>query len=206
MSDTSFDNANSGRDQLHLIVALILAALLFLLPFLFGIGPNSWKSCGASLPKASPSVAAPVAPAQVDSAPAPTAPVAEITPPAPEPASQIAATPQPAAPAGEPPPAARVYFGLDRYALPGNVETALAEMVAYLKRHPEAKAELKGFHDRRGRIDHNRSLAANRARSVSDYLIAAGIAEDRLVVAQPVETTGTGSHAEARRVEVSVIR
>jgi outer membrane protein OmpA-like peptidoglycan-associated protein len=210
MSDTALDNdVNAGRDRLHLIVALILAALLLLLPFLFKIGPNSWKSCAVSTPVAAaapaPSAASPAEPVRVEPAPAASQPAVETSPAAaPEPAT--VAEPAPVAAVEAPPPAARVYFGLDRYSLPGDVEGTLAAVVDYLKRHPGAKVELKGFHDRRGRADHNRMLASNRATSVSDYLIASGIAGDRVVVAQPVETTGTGPHAEARRVEVSVIR
>lgn len=203
MSDTAIDSdINAGRDRLHLIVALILAALLLLLPFLFRIGPNSWKSCAVSAPAVA---AAPAATVPVESAPAAQDP-AVAAPPIAEPAPAPVVAPPPVTAVEEPPPAARVYFGLDRYSLPGDVESALADVVGYLKRHPEAKAELKGFHDRRGRADHNRMLASNRATSVSDYLIASGIAADRVVVAQPVETTGSGPHQEARRVEVSIIR
>lgn len=201
MSETTVNSdINSVRDRLHLIVALLLAALLLLLPLLFKIGPNSWKTCGVAATATAPVIApkpelpAAAAPADSASAAALLAPAAELPAPAPAVATEA------------PPPAARVYFGLDRYALPGDIETTLADVLAYLKRNPAAKAELKGFHDRRGKADHNRELASRRATSVSDYLIAAGVAADRVVIAQPVETTGSGPHTEARRVEVSVLR
>lgn len=214
MSDTTYNTSvNAGRDTVHLIVALILAALLFLLPFLFKIGPNSWKTCAAgataSAAAPTPAGAASVAPSAIKPAPAAAGPVAEAPAVvAPEPAAETPAPAEPATAAvvDEPPPAARVYFALDRYALPGSVEATLADVVGYLKRHPEAKAEIKGFHDRRGKADHNRMLASNRATSVSDYMIAAGIAADRVVISEPAETIGSGPHREARRVEVSVIR
>lgn len=206
MNETTFNgDIHAGRDRLHLIVALLLAALLLLLPLLFKIGPNSWKTCAAAAaPAAATAQAAPaIAPAPIPTIAAPSelahsqsAPAAEL--PGPTPTSAITAE--------DPPPAARVYFGPDRHALPGDIATTLDSIIAYLKRNPAAKAELKGFHDRRGKADHNRELTYRRATSVSDYLIAAGVAADRVLIAQPVESTGSGAHAEARRVEVHILR
>lgn len=182
-------DANSSRDRLHFIVAVILTALLLLSPLLFGIGPNSWKNCVLARPFAA----------------APTTEISSIG--SPDSARGRAETAQAIAISEEQPPRqARVYFALDRRALPGDIGTTLADMIAYLKRHPRAKAELRGFYGRRGDADRNRTLASERAISVSDYLIAASIGADRVMISAPAETTGSGSKAEAPRVEVAIAR
>lgn len=176
-------NTDSLRsyNRLHWIIGLILLALLFLLPWTLGIGPNSWRECVPA-----PKVAA--------------APAVVPTPaPAPEP------TPAPPPPAPDPIPSAKVYFALDRVNLPADVDATLAEVVAYLKSHESAKALISGFHDPQGKsVKHNQDLALNRARGVRGALEKAGIVRDRLMMNKPQETTGTGSNEEARRVEVTI--
>jgi outer membrane protein OmpA-like peptidoglycan-associated protein len=63
---------------------------------------------------------------------------------------------------------------------------------------------LSNFHDPTGNLEHNLELAKNRALAVRDFLVRQGIAQPRIDLAKPVETTGSGSLDEARRVEVSV--
>src|SRR3989344_473449 len=47
-------------------------------------------------------------------------------------------------------------------------------------------------------------LAKQRAFAVRDALKALGVAEDKIELKKPEETTATGSNAEARRVEVAL--
>jgi len=47
-------------------------------------------------------------------------------------------------------------------------------------------------------------LAKQRALVVRDQLKTAGIAEDKIELAKPQLTQGSGDNAEARRVEVSI--
>lgn len=170
----------------HAILSLLLLALLFVLPWVFNIGPNSWKTDCAPKP-----VAAAPAPAPVVAAPA--AVVAPPPPPAPAPALP------------PPPPAAKVYFGSDKFAMPATAAATLAPVVDYLKANASAKALISGFHDPRGDKAYNEELAKNRARAVRTDLEKAGIAKERIEMAKPAETTGTGNLPEARRVEVSVV-
>ena len=165
----------------HLILAAILLLLLFLLPAFFGIGPGSWRQCGAPAVTAAPAAA-----------PAPT--------PAPAP---VAAAPQAAA-AVHAPPAAKIYFASAATELPADSAAKLADIVAYLKANPKAVAVLSGYHDPRGSKETNEQLALNRARAVRASLEAAGIAKERIDMAKPQVTTGSGPDEEARRVEVSV--
>ncbi len=99
---------------------------------------------------------------------------------------------------------ANIYFELDRSDLPADAAAALAPLVAYLKLNPGAMAVVSGYHDPTGNLEHNLELAKNRAFAVRDFLVRQGIAQPRIDLAKPVETTGDGSLEEARRVEVSV--
>lgn len=101
-------------------------------------------------------------------------------------------------------PSAVLYFELDETTVPSNAEAELADVVAYLKAHPEAKAYVRGYHDPTGDQAHNEELAKERAKAVRTELMKAGIGTDGIVLDKPMVTTGTGTLAEARRVEVTV--
>lgn len=184
----------------HLILGLILLLLLFLLPRLFGIGPNTWRQCAAGA--AAPVAAAPA----VEAAPAAPAPAPAPAPvPAPAPMAAAAPVTAPAAAAvPAAPPAVKLYFRTASFTVPNDAAAKLAPVVDYLKANPSAVAVISGFHDPRGRKATNEELAHNRARSVRGVLESAGIAKERFDMAKPQETTGNGNDAEARRVEVSV--
>ncbi|WP_298213204.1 OmpA family protein [Acidovorax sp.] len=64
------------------------------------------------------------------------------------------------------------------------------------------KAVVSGFHDATGDAALNVELAKQRALAVREALKALGVAEDRIELKKPEETTASGSSAEARRVEV----
>jgi outer membrane protein OmpA-like peptidoglycan-associated protein len=117
--------------------------------------------------------------------------------------AQIAGLATAIEPAG-PVPAANLYFEVDRFDLPADAATTLAALVAFLKSNPAAVAVVSGYHDPTGNLEHNLELAKNRALAVRDFLVRQGIAQPRIDLAKPIETTGDGSLEEARRVEVSV--
>ena len=50
----------------------------------------------------------------------------------------------------------------------------------WLKDHPQAKVEIEGHCDERGTVEYNLALGAKRARAAKDYLVALGVAADRL--------------------------
>jgi len=106
-------------------------------------------------------------------------------------------------PAGPVAPAS-LYFEVDRFDLPADAAATLSALVAFLKSNPTAVAVVSGFHDPTGNVEHNLELAKNRALAVRDFLVRQGVAQPRIDLAKPVETTGSGSLDEARRVEVSV--
>ena len=115
----------------------------------------------------------------------------------------VQAAPAPAA-AGPKPPAVKVYFETAKTDVDAKDRDVVGAIIAYLKANPSAKGVISGFHDPRGDKAMNEALSKNRAKSVRELLRAAGIDEARIVMQKPVETTGSGDLAEARRVELSV--
>jgi len=80
----------------------------------------------------------------------------------------------------------------------------VSELVAYLKANPSSMAVVSGFHDPTGDAAKNAELAKNRAEAVRNALEGAGVDASRIDLHKPDETTGGGSHEDARRVEVTV--
>lgn len=106
------------------------------------------------------------------------------------------------APAGL--PLAKLYFEIGKTELAQTAGEHLNAVIAHLKSHESAKAVISGYHDPTGDKAQNEELAKNRAKAVRETLKAAGIVEERIVMQKPIETTGSGDLAEARRVEVSI--
>ena len=102
-------------------------------------------------------------------------------------------------------PALKVYFDTGKAAVAaGFTETAKA-LVDHLKANATSKAVVSGFNDPTGNAAANAELSKNRAKGVAAALKAAGIAEDRVLLEKPPDTTGSAlSNSEARRVEVTV--
>jgi outer membrane protein OmpA-like peptidoglycan-associated protein len=63
---------------------------------------------------------------------------------------------------------------------------------------------VSGFHDSTGDAALNAELAKQRAFAVRDALLGLGVAQDKIELLKPENTSGSGSNAQARRVEVAV--
>ena len=143
---------------------------------------------------------------KADTKPAPAA----MTPPA-----KIAVAPAApvAAPAAAPAAAVAVmtievvklYFDSGKADLPGDAAGKLAPLAAKAKADG-SKVKVSGYHDATGSLEQNQELAKKRAFAVRDQLKTAGIAEDKIELAKPELTQGTGNEAEARRVEIILIK
>jgi len=96
----------------------------------------------------------------------------------------------------------KFYFATGKADLATGALEALAEAIQAAK--GGKKLVLSGFHDATGSAAANAELAKQRALAVRDALVGAGVAEAALELKKPEETTGTGSAAEARRVEVTI--
>ncbi|HEX7785318.1 MAG TPA: peptidoglycan-associated lipoprotein Pal [Methylomirabilota bacterium] len=130
---------------------------------------------------APPPAAPPPAPTP---APAPTPP-----PPAPAPPPVAAAPPAPA-PTPPPPPKEyqpndalkRIHFAFDKAVIRPADAKILDASAAWLKANPNQLVLIEGHCDERGTNEYNLALGDRRAKAASNYLVAQGIAADRITV------------------------
>ncbi|MBR5744350.1 MAG: OmpA family protein, partial [Muribaculaceae bacterium] len=73
-----------------------------------------------------------------------------------------------------------IYYDFDKATLRPESKAALDSLVNILKENPNITIEMASHTDRWGTDAYNLDLSHRRAKSVVDYLIAAGITEDRL--------------------------
>ncbi len=73
-----------------------------------------------------------------------------------------------------------IFYDFDKATLRPESKTALDEMAQMLRDNPNVTIEMGAHTDRWGTDAYNIALSERRAKSVIDYLIAAGIAADRL--------------------------
>jgi cytochrome c5 len=98
---------------------------------------------------------------------------------------------------------AKVYFDQGKAALTAEGKKAIADAAAALKGDKDG-VDITGYTDKTGNLAKNLELAKDRAKAVRDALVAGGVAQDRINMKPPVETTGTGTDREARRVEIAL--
>jgi outer membrane protein OmpA-like peptidoglycan-associated protein len=96
----------------------------------------------------------------------------------------------------------KFYFATAKADLASGANEALRHVVMAVAEGK--KALVSGFHDSTGDLAKNEELAKLRAFAVRDALKSLGVAEDKIELKKPEVMTGTGSNAEARRVEVTV--
>jgi outer membrane protein OmpA-like peptidoglycan-associated protein len=96
----------------------------------------------------------------------------------------------------------KFYFASGKADLAPGALDALADAIRAAK--SGKRLTLSGFHDATGDPTFNAELARQRAIVVRDALAGAGVAEAAMELRKPVQTTGTGANAEARRVEVMI--
>ena len=95
----------------------------------------------------------------------------------------------------------KFYFATGKADLATGANEALADVVKGVIEGGKM-AVVSGFHDATGDAALNAELAKQRALGVRDALKVLGVAEDKVELKKPEVTQGSGSNAEARRVEV----
>ena len=90
----------------------------------------------------------------------------------------------------------KFYFATAKADLAGGANEALADVVKGVAEGK--KAVVSGFHDATGDAALNAELAKQRAFAVRDALKALGVAEDKIELKKPEETTASGSNAADR--------
>ena len=103
-------------------------------------------------------------------------------------------------------PSLKVYFDTGKTDLSGEFAAKSKDLVDFLKGNASAKAIVSGFNDPTGNAAANAELSKKRAQGVAAALKAAGLADDRVVLEKPADTTAGAavSNAEARRVEITI--
>ncbi|MES2511821.1 MAG: OmpA family protein [Pseudomonadota bacterium] len=96
----------------------------------------------------------------------------------------------------------KFYFASGRSELAAGASDALADVVRGAM--AGRKLVVSGFHDATGDAAKNEALARQRALEVRNALKAAGVPEQQIELKKPEQLAGSGSNAEARRVEVAL--
>ncbi|MDP2255619.1 MAG: OmpA family protein [Polaromonas sp.] len=187
-----FSENNEGQQGLALTVVFALVVLV--VAMVIGIGVQQ----GGARLKARPAVTIPVA---ASLAPVPGSPLTEE-------AASAAARAQAASDAASiqvEQGVVKFYFASGKAELAAGAGDALADMVkAAQAGQPGRKLVIAGFHDDTGDAGRNAELARRRALAVRAALKAAGVADAQIELAKPRQLTGSGSDADARRVEISL--
>lgn len=101
--------------------------------------------------------------------------------------------------------AGTLYFESGVSALGADAGATIAAIKAAADAAPARRLLVSGFHDSTGDAVRNAQLAKERAQGVRAALAAAGVDAARVALRKPESTTGDGSNAEARRVEVRLL-
>ncbi|NNE33210.1 MAG: OmpA family protein, partial [Winogradskyella sp.] len=103
-----------------------------------------------------------------------------------------------------------ILFELGKAKIQEKSEEVLEAMTVIFKEYPQATFSINGHTDSTGSESMNQALSERRANAVRDYLIANGIAADRLTAqgfgeSMPIATNATrAGRSENRRVEVKL--
>jgi len=74
----------------------------------------------------------------------------------------------------------RVFFDYDKYSLQAESRQVLEKQAAWLKTNGAVTVVIEGHADERGTREYNLALGERRANTVKDYLVALGVADDRV--------------------------
>lgn len=96
----------------------------------------------------------------------------------------------------------KFYFASGKADLATGASGALADVAKGVA--SGKKAVVSGYTDSTGDAAKNEGLAKQRAMAVRDALKTAGIAEDKIELKKPEVLTGSGTNADARRVEIAL--
>lgn len=183
--------SQSDDEQLGLVLGLVFAVVAGVIAL----------AIAAALLRAGAGRPAP--PASVATLPAVSAPTPAV------PASAAAPTPAQSAQAASDAASITVEYGVVKfYFASGKAELApgageaLVDVVRAARNGQ--KVLIAGFHDSKGNAAVNAELARRRALAVHDALKEAGVPESRITLQKPEQMAGSGSDAEARRVEITL--
>jgi outer membrane protein OmpA-like peptidoglycan-associated protein len=98
-----------------------------------------------------------------------------------------------------------VYFDTGQTTL-DEADRAAVSSIAQAAQASGHSVTLTGYTDPSGDRAQNEGIARDRANAVRTALIASGLPESKIVMQPPADVTGSGSDAQARRVEIATVR
>jgi len=75
-----------------------------------------------------------------------------------------------------------IYFDFDKYDIKPEAKPVLKDIAAWLLKNPAARLSIEGHCDERGTNEYNLALGDRRAKSARDFLIALGVASNRIEI------------------------
>ena len=104
-----------------------------------------------------------------------------------------------------------IFFDPNKFDIKAESETELNEVVQLMKDNPTLHIQINGHTDNTGKSADNKTLSENRAKAVTNYLVAHGVVQGRLLFkgfgdTQPVADNATPEgKAKNRRTELTVV-
>jgi outer membrane protein OmpA-like peptidoglycan-associated protein len=181
--------SDDDDSQERIVLPLVIGVAMFVIVGVLGLVSFNKKPATAA---AKPAAAHAAAPAVTAAAPAVTAPAAVLNLKDDE--SQVVVENG----------VVKFYFASGKAEVAKGANEALADVVKGIK--AGQKATISGFHDTTGNAALNAELSKKRAFAVRDALLALGVTEDKLELVKPADSQGSGAAAEARRVEVTLVK
>ena len=99
----------------------------------------------------------------------------------------------------------KFFFASGKAEVAAGANTALVEVIKGVVEGGK-RASISGYHDATGDLAKNQELAKLRAMAVADALKSLGVAEDKIELKKPEQAQASGTNAEARRVEVTLVQ
>ena len=187
--------SSSDDEQLGLVLGVVGAILFFVLALVLGVAMSSTLSVPSPGTAAVPVVSSPA-----------TAVVPAVAPallPASSTASALSAqTASDAASITVEYGVVKFYFASGKAELAPGAKEALVDVVRGAR--SGKKVVISGFHDATGPAGLNAGLARQRALTVKEALKDLGVPDSQLLLQAPAAAAGSGSDAEARRVEIAL--
>lgn len=184
--------SQSDDEQLGLVLGLVFALVAVVVALVIGM---AMERRGAPAPQKVTAAAVPAAPVVVA---APVAPPAAVPAPPQSPAQAAADAASITVEYG----VVKFYFASGKAELAPGAGEALVDVVRGVR--GGKRVVISGFHDARGNAPRNAELARQRALAVRDALKSAGVADSQMTLQKPAQAAGSGSDAEARRVEIAL--
>jgi peptidoglycan-associated lipoprotein len=105
----------------------------------------------------------------------------------------------------------RAYFDFNSHELNDETQKVLSTNAEIMQADPTLKVEIQGHADDRGTNEYNLALGQKRAKSVKDYMVRLGVAEDAITTISygeekpAVEASNESTWSKNRRAEFRVL-